>query len=439
MAGAFPMTSRRSFKVRLAGAFLALSAGAGLAQDSGYGCTGLLTSDTVPSVEGEGGQFFPVEPDLMTLNRMPEEAIADLAQLSAVLEAGGTRLIYIPTPTKALVMPQALPPLAGFLGYDADLATSVHDEMLREMRAAGIAVVDARQALRRAGQAAPVFFGPDPRPNMAGQKALADAVAMRIAQTPGFGALAKTRYVTLEGEMQPLTSLMRFKLQQHCQSDLPEVATKVAVANPAPGAPAVDPGARVVVISSHMTGDPALNFAGLLSTALGLPAQNVWVPGGTSLDAISSYVTSRGFERDRPAYLVWENPVFQPLGLFGDQPMAELLAASGASCTIEVPLQAQPASSRLVAGLGMLEPGRSYTLAFDSDSRGARVARFHFDAGAGMIRTRSIHRAVEAVPSGRFFMPMTALGTQPAQVEIELDAAPGPYPRLMACLQEGAL
>lgn len=429
----------RQAKQALAGAVMALAFGVSgaTAQETAFGCHGLLDAAALPVVEGDAGQFFRVDPDLRALNRMPEAAIDRLARLSRALERAGTRLIYVPTPTKALAIPQNLPPLAGYLGYDADLATSVHDEMLGAMRKAGIAVVDARHALSKVGQAAPIYFGPDPRPNMLGQKTLAQAVARRIAQTPGFGALPKTRFTTLAGAEQPLDSVMRFRLQQRCESDLPPVSVQISMASVAPGDPQPSPQGRVVVIASDMTGDPALNFAGHLQEALGLAADVVHVPGGNAFDAIAAYMTSRDFAQRRPAYLVWENPVWQGLGDFGDQPMAELTAAASLdACRVVLPVAPGAGGKRLTADLGLLEAGRAYTLALDADSLSVGTVWFHTPQTGDLMRTRSIHRAAQAPRTGRFYMPLSGDGVLPPRVEIETDAPFGPQPRLTACLME---
>ncbi|MBS0123411.1 hypothetical protein KB874_04640 [Aestuariicoccus sp. KMU-90] len=423
---------------RLTGAVLALAAlcaGGARAQDTGYGCRD-LAGGALPSVEGEAGQFYRIDPDLMTNHRIPDEMIARLARLSEVLEAGGTRLIFLPMPTKALAAPQHLPPVAADLGFDPELAATVHDGMLEAMRAAGIAVVDGRRALRQAGQAAPVFFGPDPRPNPDGQRALAMAAAERIAQTPGFGALPKTRFVTLTGAEQDLPSVMRFRLQQQCRAELPPVRAIVSVSSLAPGAPQPGPGARVVVIGSDMTGAAELNLAGFLQEALGLPAQMITVPGGNALEAMTAYLTSRDFARDRPAYIVWENPVWQSLGQRGDQPLRELIAAAADTCRIALPVAAGIGGQRLMADLSSLQPGGRYTLMLDADSLSPGAAWFHFPAGADMVRSRSIHRGRDAPRSGRFFLPLDGLGALPPRVEVETDAPLGPQPRLMACPEE---
>jgi alginate biosynthesis protein AlgX len=263
-------------------------------------------------------------------------------------------------------------------------------------------------------------------------------VAARIAQTPGFGAITKTRYVTLQGAVQDLASVTRFRLQQHCQADLPPVAAAVSLASLAPGAAQPQPGGRVVVVSSDMTGDPGLGFAGYLQESLGLPVEQVHVPGGNAFDAITGYMTSRSFAQERPAYLVWENPVWQGLGDFGDQPLAELTAAAGASCRVALPVAPAAGGKRLQADLGLLEPGRRYVLALDSDSLSVASVWFNTPAGGDAMRSRSVHRAAQAPRTGRFFMPLTADGVLPARVEIESDAPFGPQPRLSACLMEDA-
>ena len=435
-------------------ACLTLVAASGAAAQSVYGCSDLEGRQARASVEGTSGVFYRVNPDLRMFHAFSDESIADLAKLAQALDAHGTTLVYVPMPTKSLAMPDQLPPEAGDLGFDLELATTGYAEIIRRLQEAGVQTADVRKAMRTApaaGTSGAVavglpFFATDPRMTSFGARLAATSIAGTIAATKHYSELPKNRFETRSAGMVTLPSDTRSALQRHCLIALPPVETEsfatartIAAAATATdgaivGGPAGNAAGRIALVGTDYEGESAANLAGFLAELTGLDVVQYTVPDGGSYGAISSYMTSKAFQTDRPAYLVWANPVFNNLAQFGDQPMAELTAAATDAC--RVPLPARPGNSTNSASVDLspLQRGQAYSLLVDADGTDAAEARFTFRAASGQIRSKSVLRQKNQVRTGRFFVPLSGLWPDGAQsVEIVLDVAFGPATTVTAC------
>lgn len=423
----------------------ALSVSAAAAQ-SVYGCTELDSGNSHPSLEGDRGVFYRISPDMHMFHPFAEETMLDLARLSAALAEQGTTLVYVPVPTKSLAMPDQLPQEALDYGFDVNLATSVYVENLERLQAKSVQVVDIRGALRTAPADSPAIFQTDYRLTSVGARLAAQAIADALGATPGFISQPKSRYQTASSGMVVLPSTMRSALQSHCLISLPEVQTEAfattrtmaaagaSSGNALLGSTGQSVGGRIALVGTEHTGEPAANLAGFLSEFTGLEVLQYSVTGGGSYAAISSYLTSQEFQQNRPAYLVWMNPIESSLAEFGDQPMAELTAASGSSCRVALPLSPSAQENAVTVDLTTLDPNQKYTLFLDADGAAATTARFDFVNELGIVRTKIIERNPEQVKTGRFYMPLTGLWPQGVQsVDITLDVPIGANAHATAC------
>ena len=406
------------------------------AAESVYGCAGLDGRTSLPGLEGEGGVFYRINPDLRMFQPLSEETMADMADLARALEGSGTTLIYAPLPTKSLAMPDQLPPEAQDLGFDVGIATTMHARMLERLAARGVRTADLRHALRAGAGEEPSMFATDYRLTSAGARRAASAIAGALSAAPGFDALPKGQFRTVSAGTLTLPSDMRSALQRHCMTRLPEVTTEVfsltrtdrAALGAAAGA------VQVVLVGTEHSGEAAVNLAGFVSEATGLQVAHHSVTGGGAFAAISSYLTSQAFRDAPPAYLVWINPVDQNPARPGDQPMRELIAAAGDTCRADVPLTPAARPDTVTADLTGLPRDRRVTLLLAADWIPATAARFDFMSADGLIRSRSITRHPGQVRTGRFYMPMTGLWPEGvARVQIVLDVPFGATTRLIAC------
>jgi alginate biosynthesis protein AlgX len=422
---------------------LLLSWAAPVAAQSVYGCTGLDDMNGLPSVEGDNGVFYRIDPDLRMFHAVSDETIVRLQGLSAALASLGTTLIYIPLPTKSLAMQDQLPQAARDYGFDVVLATTVYEDILRRLRKADIVTADVRSALRIGAEAALPVYATDYRLTAAGADRAAKAVAAAMSETPGFADLQKGRFAATITGKETLVSDMRAALQQHCQMTIPELvvdsyATTRLQGQAVAGETSLLGGsvtsARVAVVGTEHAGTASSNFAGALAAASGLEVQSYTVEEGGSFAAISSYLTSRAFQEQRPAYLIWINPVENNLAQFGDQPLRELTAAAGGNCRVPLPSGPGGVANTIIADLTALDLGQTYTLFVDAEGTPAQKAVFDFVSPTGLVRTRTVQRKAAQVATGRFYMPMTGLWPEGAtSVTITLDAPLANMARVTAC------
>ncbi|WP_226781751.1 alginate O-acetyltransferase AlgX-related protein [Oceaniglobus trochenteri] len=420
-------------------------AGAVQAQaQSAYGCSNLPGRGDLPVVEGLNGVFFRVQPDLRNFFDFSDQTVERLGEFSDALAANGTRLILLPVPTKSLAMPGSLTAETEDFGFDPDLATTVYLDIVKRLEDRGIATADARRAMVQAQASAPAYFQVDHRWTVSGARLAAQAVAARLSGvTGGQGAQIATR----QGDEVVLPSHMYAQIQQHCQMMVPPVATPEVHAQGPNGVQRPEDtslfsgllkGGGIAVVGTEYTGEPVTNFPALLAEATGQEVGHYTVEGGGAFAAISSYLTSPAFRAARPAALVWEMPVVAELAHAGDQPMRELIAMAGDTCTVSLKVFSTPGTDWISVDLEDLDPAQDHTLFLDAAGVASREARFIFRARNGETRARTILRHPGQVHNGRFAMPLSGLWPEGAvSVEIELLANFGTAPRVLACTYSG--
>ncbi|WP_371155875.1 hypothetical protein [Jannaschia sp. 2305UL9-9] len=412
-----------------------LTLASGAARASTFACSGIEVPG-VDMVEGTDGTFYRIDPDLHSEHWIADPVADSIAALSAMLEAGGTRLVVVPVPTKALAMPEGLPAMAGYAGYNPDLAATVYGEAIGQLRKRGVLTVDARSAMRKlATSGTAPFHALDTRPTPEGLQAIANAVEDTLAGA-GIAPRSRQAFETRQIGAQPLPSPMRTRLQRYCAYDLPPVQASTFVTSTAIGAAAASLGPieEAAVVGSGLSGHANANFAGFISQATGRPTQSLHVDGEDPYAAISSYMTSQSFQSNRPSLLVWEFPIWSELGIRGDQPLAELIAAASRACTVELPLRPGGGDNRLAASLGQVPGGADTVLMLDTGGTPASSVAFRFAAPDGAQRVKSIHRLDGQILNGRFYLPLSGLWPEGTTgVEIMADTGFGSLPRLLSC------
>ncbi len=410
--------------------------------ESAYGCADLLASEVLPAVEGRDGQFFLVDPDLMSFHDISEESIAALAKLSETLAARGTRLIYVPMPTKSTVLPDALPEIAAHLQFDPNLALAVYERAFARLSSANVLAVDARRALRTAHLGgASTYFGPDPRLTPEGGQALATAISQQIAATGiAPNAPATSAIVIREADDVDVDSLVRLQLQQSCRRDLPDLkaANYRAASNAGLLSGSTQSSAPVVFIGSQISGHDVAHVAGFLraQSGVGVTQFGQGIRSENAFAAMADYLTSDDFQSSPPGFLVWENPVWFGLGDLGPLPLAELTLAAGGKCDAELNVKPGSGQDSIRIEFADNAAGQLQGIMFDTDAR-VRRARFSFESREGLVRSRTLTRA-ESSGSKRFFMPMQGFGSEPpVAVDITVDATLRIAPRVFACSGEG--
>lgn len=381
-----------------------------------------------PSIEGRDGVFYRVQSDLRLQHPMDDIVIGQLARLSRVLAEQGTTLIYVNVPTKGQAMPAYLPPEAAAYGYDAGMMQANYRDVIDRQMAAGLAAPDLLTAMLAAGPDEKVFFEADFHWTPAGARLAAQAIGEMIRNHPAYADVTPTEFASHEVGSEVAFSGLRRELQAFCKGTLPPVqattwlTTRTAEAVndasdifAAPEGGTEDTGgtldifgtgaaeASLILVGTSFSDSGVNNFAGFLSEHAGIEAVNYAVTGGNQFGSITSYLTSREFARDRPTFLVWENPIYNSLAQFGPLPMDELIVAAGPACDIDT--GATPEGPDTLAAQfrpGQLKPADAFL--FDLGGEGSRNATVTLETAGGITRSLRIERGDRMRATGRFFL-----------------------------------
>jgi alginate biosynthesis protein AlgX len=383
------------------------------ADPSAFGCSNLDSASALPSLEGRDGVFYRVMADLRMRHPMEDPVVAQMAALSEALALGGTTLIYVTVPTKSQAMPDTLPASADDYAFDPATARLVYQDIIGRLSGSGVLAPDLMTALSAATPDEPAFFQADFHWTAQGARLAAQAIAEMVVAQPAYEDLALSEYRTVELERSAAFSTMRRTLQLSCVDELPRVeavahrteligAADEAVADIFAGG---DDAVQVVLVGTSFSDSPLGNFAGFLAEFTGLDVVNYAVTGGNQFGGMTSYLTSRDFAENRPRFLIWENPIYNNLAQYGPDPMDELIAAAGQTCT--TPLRVtQTGENSVTADLAGLTLGKADVVYADLGTDGPREALFSLKSATGITRNATIQRSDRMLASGRFYKPL---------------------------------
>ncbi len=200
--------------------------------------------------------------------------------------------------------------------------------------------VDVLSALRSNDKDHPPFLKADFHWTAWGAAAAAKEVAATIKSLPGSDTLQVARFETKATSRQQIISTMRRFLQASCVSSCrlpkwtrlkpPKWQSKAGTSWTSSGA--TNKAVRWRWLGRAFPDLAPANFSGFLSQEMQTPVSNYAVSGGNQFGSITSYITSAAFLEKRPRFLIWENPIYNNLGKFGDAPLRELAAAAANIC-----------------------------------------------------------------------------------------------------------
>ena len=422
----------------LAAASAALLTSPALAQ-SAFGCKHLEDNPTLPSVEGKDGFFFRIFADLRMQHPFTEEVATLMGQLSDALKAHGTTMMYMPVPTKSMTLPTFLPEEASLFGFDETVASTVYEDQIERLRAKNVIAVDLLTALKTTNGDDPPFFRADFHWTSTGARKAAEAIGGMIKSMPDYAEVTPTSFKSTPVGNELAVSGMRRELQAYCALSLPPVVSEafqtVEVASAdatldifGDSGPTSDEGGalghtdEIALVGTSFSDAEVPNFSGFLAEHASLPVANFAITGGNQFGAITSYLTSREFQAERPRYMVWENPIYNNLAQFGTGALTELIAAARDDCA---PITSKPVvdeAGALVADLTPDRIGAKQVLLADAGDEGSRDIVLKFTARDGRTFQREVHRGDRFRATGRYFIPLESLDSlELEKVEITFD------------------
>jgi alginate biosynthesis protein AlgX len=406
---------------------------------SAFQCKNLEKAAEIQLLEGKDGMFFRIIPDIKMYHPFTDATIDDLARISSALKAKGTTLIYVPVPTKSMILPGQLPERAKLYGFDPVIANSIYDDVIKRLGEKGVVAVDIASAMRTHSKSSNgdfAFFRTDFHWTAQGAGPAAKEIARRIVLLPGYSGEPKLNDEPVELPSEKISSTMHKIVQHYCRLAVPDSAAhpyKFPTADTDIFGEKSDAAAETNIFADGGSAAVALvgtsfsdmgvsNFAGFLQHYSGLPVENYSISGGNQFGSILSYLTSREFKESRPKFLVWENPIYNNLAQFGDAPLKEILASANEDCGQALPTEKLDGRTLTVNLSGKkLDSGETF-LADIGDNRG-RKAVFRFIYSNGEAREREVERGDRLRSTGRYFLPLDDLsGEVFSKVAITFDA-----------------
>ena len=408
----------------IASVVMAAGSAAGAAP-SHFGCKGLETAKPMATLEGKDGVFFRLNLDMRMNHPLSQQTAAMIGRISDALAEKGTTLIYIPVPTKSLAMPDNLPDSVADYGFDLQIAETAYQDFLDNLSAHGVTAIDSVKAMR--GVDGDAFLATDFHWSPEGSRSVARAAAAVIRDSDGYGDIEKTNYVNIEGETHLRFSEMRNRIQAYCRESVPRVeiphyeTSATSQADVSGGIFAADSaGPPIALTGTSMSAEEDFNFAGFLAEASGAAVADYAITGGNQFGGITSYLLSEDFHNTKPAYVIWENPIYNNVGEFGETPLRELMAAATQNC--EPVKTSNPSPGTLVADLNPETLPEHAYVRVDTGAPTGRQAQFHFISDDGLDVAATITRPVRYDATRWFYQYAEPLwSANLAQVRVDLD------------------
>jgi alginate biosynthesis protein AlgX len=406
---------------------------------SAFQCNNLEQASDFQVLEGKDGMFFRIIPDIKMFHPFSDATVENIVKISEALKTKGITLIYVPVPTKSMILTDFLPEKAKTFGFQPGIANAIYDDVIKRLQTRGVIAVDIASPMRAKAKGTNgdlAFFRTDFHWTAQGAGPAAKEIAHRLAELPDYPGKPNFDQAPVELPVEVIQSTMRKIVQRHCRQAIP-----AAAAHPYKFEAASadifgeDQGASTAtdIFASKSTNSIALvgtsfsdmgvsNFAGFLGHYAGLPVENYSISGGNQFGSILSFMTSREFKENKPKYMVWENPIYNNLAQFGDGPLLEILAAAHQNCKQTFMVEKQDAKSLSVNLAGKSFDGSEVILA-DIGANLGRKVKFQFSTTDGIVREREVERGERLRSTGRYFLPLNDLtGESFNKISITFDA-----------------
>jgi alginate biosynthesis protein AlgX len=406
---------------------------------SAFQCNNLEKASELQMLEGKDGMFFRIIPDIKMFHPFTDATVENIAKISKTLKANGTTLIYVPVPTKAMVLPELLPEKAVHYGFQPTVANALYGDVIKRLQARDVVVIDIASPMRANAKGANgdfAFFRTDFHWTAQGAGPAAFEIARQLVALPGYVGKSNLDVAPTELPSVTIPSTMHKMVQHYCRNAVPtatahpykfETATGDIFGEEPNVSAATDIFAGeatngIALVGTSFSDMNVSNFAGFIEHYTGLPVENHSISGGNQFGSILSFMTSREFKENKPKYLIWENPIYNNLAQFGDGPLLEILSAAAQNCTQTLAAEKQDAKSVSINLAAKTFEVNDLILADIGDNRGRKVT-FKFETQDGIIREREIERGERLRSTGRYFLPLNDLAGQPfRKVLITFDA-----------------
>ncbi len=270
-----------------------------------------------PLYQGSDGWFYRYGSDLSDTQIISPDAIAKAAKINEILASRGTKLVYLPIPTRGVLGQSHLPKAVvdGVL-YDPRLAVESHIRHVEAMRKAGIATVDLASALKARAPKEQLALARDFHWTPEGARWAAQETRREFDGLPNFAELPKIEFQTTSLGEQTYNSRMYEALAGVCgtQESMTEnvngYETKRASATADDLLGGESDVSNIALVGTSFSDTNAFNFEGFLSEALETEIANYAISGGGQFTALYKWALTEGQKTELPKFLIWEVPIY---------------------------------------------------------------------------------------------------------------------------------
>ena len=231
-----------------------------------------------------------------------------LVKLNRLLKQQGTKLVLVPTPTRALVHPEKL----GEIAFNTKKAQRSYKDFIKQLNALGIATPKLYRLLEKTHNE-PLFFARDHHWNSQGAQAVAKLTADIITASGKYQAIEKLEFSTaITGNDSNRGSLNKAAQILCNQQFAPETFDTYFTQRKNEIDLFADTATPKVVLvgTSNSRGALNFNFSGFLSQYTGVDILNNAESGSGQDKALYNYLTSSEFTINKPRFLIWELPSY---------------------------------------------------------------------------------------------------------------------------------
>jgi alginate biosynthesis protein AlgX len=270
-----------------------------------------------PLYQGKDGWFFRYGSDLSDTQVISPDAVSKMAKVNQVLSKRGTKLIYLPVPTRGVLGQKFLPvSITDGVIYDQELAVESHINHVNAMREAGITAVDLASTLKLGPPKEQLSLARDLHWTPEGARWVAQESRKVFDDFPAFAALAKIKFETMSLGEKPYNSQMYEALAGVCgtQENMTEKVNGYETKRVGATADDLLGGetevSSIALVGTSFSDTDIFNFEGFLSQALETEVANFSISGGGQFTSLYKWALTEGQKPDLPKFLIWETPIY---------------------------------------------------------------------------------------------------------------------------------
>jgi len=257
------------------------------------------------TIQGVDDWLFRTEVDLTTEFPVDETVMAALARMVEDLHGRGTQILLIDLPQRGLLTADKLLP-SDRAHYDSGAALRNYRQALQRFRDIGFIVPDYGQLVEHS-DGTEYFFHRDGHWTPDGARRTAQLIAETVKALPFYSKLRKKNFTTIRVGQQRHPGVLSIIASQICGGSFPSEVSAGYSTSPSDTYPFGDePIPEIALAGTSFSGNPAYHFLGFLQQELQADVLNVSLAGGNYDGAMTQYLPSELFQKNRPKLLIWE-------------------------------------------------------------------------------------------------------------------------------------